>query len=39
LIADRELPALGRIDPQAMADIIAQRYGVEHDDVTVIAVC
>ncbi|RLC74323.1 MAG: stage II sporulation protein E [Chloroflexi bacterium] len=39
LIADKDLPALGRIDPQAMADIIAQRYGVEHDDVTVITVC
>jgi negative regulator of sigma-B (phosphoserine phosphatase) len=38
LIADRDLPTLGRIDPQAMADVIAQRYGVENDDLTVIVV-
>jgi serine phosphatase RsbU (regulator of sigma subunit) len=39
LIADRDLSTLGKIDPQAMADTIAQRYGVEDDDLTVIIVC
>ncbi|MDY7040767.1 MAG: SpoIIE family protein phosphatase [Chloroflexota bacterium] len=39
LIMEDDLPDLGRIDPQAAADIIAERYGKEHDDITVIVVC